>query len=178
MIYIIYKIASNEGVPLPEPLLYAVTDKKELYKEFVRQRNMNLFTVTKKDTTKEEEETFYRRHSSYYLAEREYPDGINKNDPRYTIVSSLHEYSHVIHSESEAAFEVSKSFKRGYYYMLSDELKAALDARMYSDVSLYVEFMDRYFIPSTDMMDERPRISTSMFQVFMYIYGDTLNVGE
>lgn len=178
MIYIIYKVCSNEGVPLPEPFLYAVTDKKDLCKEFTRQRNMNLFTVTKKDTTEEEEYLFYRMHSSYYLDEREYADGVSKDAPRYTIVSSLHEYSRVMHSESDAAYEISRSFRKSYYDMMSDEMKAAMDARMYSDILSYVDFMDRYFMPSFDIMDERPKISTSMFQVFMYIYGDTLDIGK
>lgn len=176
MLYIIYKVCGNEGVLLPEPLLYAMTDNKDFYKEFIRQRNMDLFKITKKDLTEEEESDFFKHHSSYYLKDYSYADGDKSS---YTIVSSLQEYSHVVHSETEAAYEIARSFKKSYHNLLSDEMKSAMKNMMYDEVCMYVDFVDKYYLSSDMMMSEdRPRFDTSAFRIFLYLYGNTLNIKD
>ena len=143
MLYIIYKICSDDGVPLEAPHLYAVTDDKKIYKEFERQRNMNIFKVTKKDFDKDDEESFYKSHSSYYLKDYSYRD---TKDTSYKIVSTLQEYSRVVHSETEVAYEISRSFKRKFFNILSPDMKKAMKNTMYEDVTAYVDFVDKYYM--------------------------------
>lgn len=174
MLYIIYKICSDDGVPLEAPHLYAVTDDKKIYKEFERQRNMNIFKVTKKDFDKDDEESFYKSHSSYYLKDYSYRD---TKDTSYKIVSTLQEYSRVVHSETEVAYEISRSFKRKFFNILSPDMKKAMKNTMYEDVTAYVDFVDKYYMSSDRMMSEdKPRFDISCFRIFIYLYGSTLNI--
>nr|DAU65888.1 MAG TPA: hypothetical protein [Caudoviricetes sp.] len=174
MLYMIYKVCGDNGDPLQEPFLYAMTDEKELYKKFVQERNMDLFEITKKDLSPDEEESFYKHHSSYYLKEYLYPDG---NGNSYKIVSSLQEYSTTIHSDNEVAYEISRSFKKSYYNLLSDTMKGYMKDMLYEDILAYVNFVDAYYMSSDMMMSEgKPRFDTSTFRVFLYMYGNTLHI--
>lgn len=174
MLYMIYKVCSDTGELLQEPFLYAVTDKKDLYKGFVRERNMDLFEIVKKDTTPEEESDFYKHHSSYYLKDYIYQDG---DKDRYSIVSTLQEYSHTVHNDSEVAYEISRSLKRSIYNLLSNDMKKYLNDMMYEDILAYVNFTDAYYM-SSDMMisEDRPRFNTSVFRIFLFLYGNTLHI--
>lgn len=176
MLYLIYKIASDDEVPLTEPILYAVTNEKKLHKEFIKQRNMKIFSVSKKEFPQEEEDAFYRHHSSYYLKDYAYDD---TNGSRVSIVSTLQEYSHVVHSELDTAYEISRSFKRSYHNLLSDEMKEAMKNTLYDEILMYVEFVDRYYMSSDMMMSEnKPSFNISTLRIFLLIYGNTLSVNK
>jgi hypothetical protein len=72
--------------------LYAYTDSKELYNQFLEERDENRFLVVKKYLRKEEVSNLTREYRNFYLAKRELSTSSKNNEPEnISLVMTLEE---------------------------------------------------------------------------------------
>lgn len=173
--YFIYK--RNEGLT---PVLYAVTDSKDLNKEFMQVRNKDIFISLEKDIEKSEYKRFISAHGGYVLGLRRFATSSKRNKNSLGISRSvsivttaseeMNSFTHLddvyrLMSKYVSPFSVTFNkelltslYNLGYYniYKFINESESFV-----AGIECYNSFSGDFEFP----------LKYDHFQVFLYMYG-------
>jgi len=175
-VYFIYKHGPNI-----HPFLYAITDKKKLRDSFMKERKKSMFIVREKIMNKEEFLEICKHHSRYLLGER----GFETNSPFPKLSSSSviwltttdYEEMDVITKEDAVILDLGK-YTDDISVAFNKDLLSALEKLHYFEIYKFVnevQCFHNYFVAGVDTFSSS-RYHIDMFGVFMYLYGDSLDM--
>lgn len=183
--YGIYKIRRKDNSLMDLPILFAFTNNKELFEEFVDQRNMDMFYVKKRDIDKKFYEKFLSRNKPQELS---YQDLYTRNqfDPtkktKIKVLSTWKEIESII-LRSDMIFKEMTKYIQPSIYTFNDSFLDSLTSLGYMEVCRFISYT---FPDSTsglfdglrlDYDDKNeyytPDIDYDEFALFMYFNGYT-----
>lgn len=178
-VYQFFKVASLDG-PLPEPILYAFTNDKELSNAFTNTRNMKLFAKQVIDIPKKEYKEFADKHSGYILGSCGFTTRSALSFDREQIVrfvATRSEEQFVYTSSDKIITELSKHTKECGEIFNNDLLKA-LNILNYFDILTFSMKNEYYFYPAaTEFNDVQDlNLKYDMLELFVYFFGDTIKI--
>lgn len=178
-VYQFFKIASLDG-PLPEPILYAFTNDKELSNAFTNTRNMKLFAKQIIDIPKKEYKEFADKHSGYILGSCGFTTRSTLSFNREQIarfVTTRSEEQFVYTSSDKIITELSKHTKE-CSEIFNDDLIKALKILNYFDIFTFSMKNEYYFYPTaTEFNDTQDlNLKYDMLELFVYFFGDTIKI--
>lgn len=117
--------------------LYGYTKDKSIAKEFIRNRNKNLFSLVKKDLSKKEEEYILDKKSDLAIGYHQFLSQIDDKQEYVDVLSTVNEYNTVEYNADEYLFEFGPSNSMYIdYRIFNDEIIDALSTVGY--VSDYI----------------------------------------
>ena len=178
-VYQFFKVASLNG-PLPEPMLYAFTNDKELSTAFTNTRNMKLFAKQVIDIPKKEYKEFADKHSGYILGSCGFTTRSTLSFDREQIarfVATRSEEQFVYTSSDKIITELSKHTKE-CSEIFNDDLLKALNILNYFDILTFSMKNEYYFYPAaTEFNDVQDlNLKYDMLELFVYFFGDTIKI--
>ena len=176
-VYFIYKRDKINA-----PVLYAITDKKELKNSFVEERKKSLFVVKKREISKDEFIELMKQHSSYLLGRRGF---VTKPSSEYSALKKLevvyitatqYEEMEVFTKTDSVILDLSK---------YTDEISACFNRKLiealytlkYYDVVSYCNNMlntYNYFTEPLVNVGEDCDYRIDELGVFIYLFGYTM----
>lgn len=176
VVYFIYKHGLNF-----QPFLYALTDKKKLKDSFMKERKKSMFVVKEKELTKDEFINVCKHHGNYILDKRGFetksPFKKLSNTSVIWLTATDYEEIDVIKKEDTVLLELSRFMDNEAKAFNSDILKA-LNKLHYFEIYKFINEVQchhSYFVSGVDtFIAEKYKID--MFSVFLYLYGDTLDM--
>lgn len=178
-VYQFFQIATLNG-PLPEPILYAFTNDKELSIAFINTRNMKLFAKQVIDIPKKEYKEFADKHRGYILGSCGFTTRSTLLSDREQIVrfvATRSEEQFVYTSSDKIITELSKHTKE-CSEIFNDDLLKALNILNYFDILTFSMKNEYYFYPaSTEFNDVQDlNLKYDMLELFVYFFGDTIKI--
>lgn len=165
-LYRIYYVLDEDKSPLPEPLLYAITDDKEKVKLFKEQRSSKYYTIKVSDLPKKDALTVMDKCKGQLLTITKFFSTLLNID---VVCTRREEADIVLHSQDIITKEVKK-------YMINPAIFKSSILSNLIDID-YVEFY-KYFHPyitmddMSDTLDGLSRIDE--LNLFIFKYGWSL----
>lgn len=178
-VYQFFQIATLNG-PLPEPMLYAFTNDKELSNAFTNTRNMKLFAKQVINIPKKEYKEFADKHRGYILGSCGFTTRSTLSFDREQIarfVATRSEEQFVYTSSDKIITELSKHTKE-CSEIFNDDLIKALKILNYFDIFTFSMKNEYYFYPTaTEFNDTQDlNLKYDMLELFVYFFGDTIKI--
>ena len=178
-VYQFFQIATLNG-PLPEPILYAFTNDKELSNAFTNTRNMKLFAKQVINIPKKEYKEFADKHRGYILGSCGFTTRSTLSFDREQIarfVATRSEEQFVYTSSDKIITELSKHTKE-CSEIFNDDLIKALKILNYFDIFTFSMKNEYYFYPTaTEFNDTQDlNLKYDMLELFVYFFGDTIKI--
>lgn len=167
-IYLIYK--RTEGLM---PFLYAYTHKKYLKELFEEERDMSLFSITKKDIEKDEYAKFKKEHSSLELGRRGFytksdDDSLSGKEVVYITATSSEEMD--VYVKTDKVFLELGRFIVHEAEIMNDDIKEALMILYYFDVMRFNSELEMLHFDPHPIQN----FNVDELAVFLYLFGNTL----
>lgn len=183
-LYLFYK--KIEGL---EPSLYAYTDDKDLYKEFKKDRDMNIFEVKKLEVTEEQFLFYENKYRGYVLGRRGYQtspsssNSLQKRDHVFIVSTYKEEMDTYMKSDDITSFLYK--YTNSLSFDVNEELMNALNTLGYYKVmkmgnSDSLPFLEgvfptlNYNLSINDLFKE---IKPDMLFIFVKLFGYTMKKG-
>jgi len=168
-VYFIYKITDT-------PLLYAITDKKDLKDEFLSTRRKNGFKSVKKDLTKEEWIRFTSIHSSYLLGYKWFKTKDEDGESTDISVVATRKEEGEVFNKSDIVFTELARFVDEEAIKFNNELLSALDVLLYYNVYKWDNTNKGIYNPFTAGVENRfLEYEIDTFNLFLYLFKDTFD---
>lgn len=177
-VYFIYKRDKVNA-----PILYAITDKKELKNSFIEERKKSLFVIKSREISKDEFRDLMREHSSYLLGRRgfvtkpssEY-SGLQKTDVVY-ITASQFEEMEVFTKTDSIVLDISRYTDEIAACFNRKVMKALYTLKYYDIVSYRNNMLNTYNYftePLINVDDDNCDYRIDELGVFIYLFGHTM----
>lgn len=138
--YGIYKIRRKDNSLIELPSLFAFTNNKERYEEFVEERNMDMFYVKKKDVDKSFYNKFLNHNKPHELAYQELYTR-NQFDPtkktKIRILSTWKEVENIV-LQSDMVFKEMAKYISPSIYTINTSFLESLNDLGYIDVCRFM----------------------------------------
>lgn len=179
------------------PLLYAITDSKVLYKLFKSQRDMDKFIIEKCEMKESEALYFLGGKDSYCrLKDRKY-NTRNEDDESDEIVTPISIVSTEFESENSVTLsdglwgllklrypadifdeDYYKPLQRLWYAKVANLFRNGKSIILTNSIDVIGQTMDftEYDKVMTDALDIKEQFIIDEFQIFMFLYGGTFKV--
>ena len=168
---------SRRGKYVDRPYLYAVTDKKHLKEQFLKERKKDMFTAVKKDISSKHYKEFLVKNHSYELGRRGYetssPNSLLKREYVY-LISTAYEEMDVFMKADKVILEIGK-YTDEVARTFNKKLLVALHKLHYFEIYKFCNWDQYdYFVNGVECFKSDEYMIDS-FSVFLYLYGNTLD---